>query len=42
MITGNFDGGDCKKNGLKKGEEYTFVDVMEILPEYPKLSLTAR
>lgn len=42
MLTGDFKNGNCKENGLQKGNSYTYTDAIEVLPEYPKLSLTAR
>ena len=42
-FTGDFaDGKSCKEGGLQKGNTYTFVDMIEVLPEYPKIALTAR
>lgn len=42
FLTGDFKDGSCKDGGLLKGKPYTYTDTIEVLPEYPKIQLTAR
>ena len=42
FLTGDFKDGSCKDGGLLKGNTYTYTDIIEVLPEYPKILLTAR